>query len=317
MKVLIIRLSSIGDVILTTPIVRCLKLSLSAEIDFLTNSVNLPVLKSNPYINSVIFPDQLTRRDLKQYDHIIDLNNSRKSRNIHRGQHASLVKTDKMPLRKWLMLLLKINMLNKSHTVDRHFAAVEDLGISNDGNGLDLFLDDPNPLPISEDLSDYIVINSGASKVTKRVPKKLIEELIEANEQKYILIGGNDVAKEYDRFHHPNCINLVNQLSLEQSFMVVSKCRLLVTGDTALMHAAAALQKPQIVIWGSTSDDFGFYPYYGSMHPDLSHHIIKGLRCQPCSKIGKDACPKGHMNCLTNIEAKEVLLMIDKFKSGN
>jgi ADP-heptose:LPS heptosyltransferase len=220
-----------------------------------------------------------------------------------------------MPIRKWLMLILKINLLNKSHTVDRHFAAVEGLGVDNDGVGLDLFLDDQVDLPVSEDISDHIVINAGASKVTKRVPRALIEGIIKSSKRKYMLIGGKDVAEEYKGFDKTNCINLIDQLSLEQSFRIISECHLLITGDTAMMHAAAALQKPQIVVWGSTSDDFGFYPYYGCDRTDLSHHIIKGLDCQPCSKMGRVSCPKGHMNCLTNIEAKEVLLKIKKITS--
>jgi len=311
LKVLIIRLSSIGDVILTTPIVRCLKHSISVEIDFLTNEVNLPILKRNPYISTIIFPDQLGPQDLKQYDYIIDLNNSRKSRKIYNRSYDTLIKTDKMPIRKWLMLFLKINLLNKSHTVDRHFDSVKSLSINNDGAGLDLFIDDHTNVPVPAPFSNYIVINAGGSKITKRIPKKLIEDVINMSERKYILIGGADVSTVYGGFNHPNCINLVNQLSLEQSFKIIKHCKLLITGDTAMMHAAAALQKPQIVIWGSTSDDFGFYPYYGSKYADQSDHIIQGISCQPCSKMGKDACPKGHMNCLTKIEAKEVLLKID------
>jgi len=311
LRVLIIRLSSIGDVILTTPIVRCLKKSLSVEIDFLTNEVNLPILEHNPYISTILFPHKMRQPDLKQYDYLIDLNNSRKSRMISGRQKDSLIKTDKMPIRKWLMLMFKMNLLNKSHTIDRHFESVKSLNIIDDGAGLDLYIDEHAPLAISEDLTNYIVINTGGSKLTKRIPKNLVKGIIESTQYKYILIGGNDVSAEYADLNQPNCINLVNQISLAQSFRIVSQCRLLITGDTAMMHAAAALQKSQIVIWGSTTDDFGFYPYYGSKNSDRSYHIIQGLSCQPCSKIGKDSCPKGHMNCLTKIEAKQVLLKIE------
>ena len=286
-------------------------MSLSLEIDFLTNEVNQPILRSNPYITTIIFPDQLRQHDLKQYDYIIDLNNSRKSRKVYRRQEAKLIRTDKMPIRKWLMLLLKINLLNKSHTIDRHFESVKSLDITDDGTGLDLFIDEQTTSAVSEDISNYIVINTGGSKLTKRIPKTLVDEIVQKTPHKCILIGGQDVSSEYAGFSHPNCINLINQISLGQSFKIVSQCRLLITGDTAMMHAAAALQKPQIVIWGSTTDDFGFYPYYGSKNPDRSYHIIQGLSCQPCSKMGKDSCPKGHMDCLTKIEAKQVLLKIE------
>lgn len=310
MKVLIIRLSSIGDVILTTPIIRCLKASTSADIDFLTEETNLPVLRYNPNISTVLHPNHIETIDLNRYDHIIDLSNTRKSRKIHRRRHNSLILTDKMPIRKWLMLGARINLLNKSHTVDRHFSKLSKLSIINDNKGLDLHLSSKPRKIINHKIEGAIVINVGGSKLTKRIPKSLVEQIITSSERRFILLGGSDVAHDYNHFNYPNCINLVNAFSLSESFHVVSQCKLLITGDTALMHAAAALHKPQIVIWGSTSDDFGFAPYYGSDNVDQSTHIFKNLNCQPCSKAGKDHCPLGHMGCLSYIKVDEVLASI-------
>jgi len=318
MKVLIIRLSSIGDVILTTPIVRLVHKNLNAEIHYLTNEVNFPIIEDNPYIEDYHSAEDIRKLQTTSYDLVIDLQNSIKSRRIKFEGGTTVIRTDKMPIRKWMMLLFRINWLHKTHVVTNHIKPLHELGISDDGNGLEVYVQNQDLRSAGlENLEDQIVINVGGSKKTKRIPLSMANSIIRESDHRYIIVGGDDVYEEYGTLDGENVINLVNQLSLSQTLQVIKGCKLLLTGDTALMHAAAAFNKDQIVIWGSTTDDFGFYPYYGSNNKDKSIQIKQNLSCQPCSKFGKNTCPKGHMRCLKDISAKEVLLSINKICSGN
>ena len=318
MKVLIIRLSSIGDVILTSPIVRLVHKNLNAEIHYLTYKLNFPIIKDNAYIADYYTKEDIHKLQKSSYDLVIDLQNSIKSRRIKFESTTTVIRTDKMPIRKWMMLLFRINWLNKTHVVTNHIKSLHELGITDDGEGLDLHVKNQDLRSLGlEKLKDQIVINVGGSKETKRIPLSLVDSIIRESNDQFIIIGGKDVYGEYGALDGGNVTNLVNQLSLSQSLQVIKGCKLLLTGDTALMHAAAAFNKDQIVIWGSTTDDFGFYPYYGNKNKDRSIQIKQKLSCQPCSKFGKNTCPKGHMRCLKDISAKEVILSMNEMCRGN
>ena len=275
--------------------------------------MNFPIVEHNPYVDSFFSPNNWTKQKRGSYDLVIDLHNSAHSRKFRFNSRTQIIRTDKMPIRKWLMLLFRINLLNKIHVVSNHIKPLHILGISDDGLGLDLHINSqPSLVEALDGISNKTVINVGGSKITKRIPKSLVKSLTSSSSQVFILVGGEDVFEDYKDFSKDNVINLVHKLKLKETLYVVKECKQLITGDSALMHAAAAFHKKQIVLWGSTSDDFGFYPYYGSKNIDKSIHITKNLNCQPCSKIGKKSCPKGHMRCLMDISAKEVLLSINE-----
>ncbi len=313
MKILIIRLSSIGDVIMTTPIIRCIKKSTKAQLFFLTNLVNHPVLSSNPFIDKIFAPEDISTHDINSMSLIIDLHNHKKSRAYYRHTKINYLRTDKMPIRKWLMLLFKINLLDASHVIDRHFDCIKNISTYDDGIGMDIYYTNPyNSLVINREPD--IIINVGGSKMTKRIPKSLVQQISLQTKRSITLIGGEDVLSEYGNLTGENMTNLVGTLSLQESFYLLNKCNILITGDSAMMHAAAAMNKDQIIIWGSTSREFGFSPYYGFKHKNRAKSIEQSLPCRPCSKYGRDVCPKGHLNCLVNISAKEVLLTMNSLQ---
>jgi ADP-heptose:LPS heptosyltransferase len=160
----------------------------------------------------------------------------------------------------------------------------------------------------------HIAINLGGTYLTKRVPLHLAQGVV-SNFPQYTfhLIGGPDVISQKISYSkYPNVIDHIGVSSLSDSIRILSQCELVITGDTGFMHIGAALQKPMITIWGSTSTLFGFAPYYG-YQSDVMYHIIEelNLSCRPCSKYGVKSCPIKHMNCLNNITTAKVNSLVE------
>src|SRR6185295_333774 len=147
----------IGDVVLTTPVVRCLKTQQpDTEIHYVTKNSFRSLLENNPYIDKV----HSIEKDVKEiatelknenFDAVIDLHNNQRSFQIKRmlGKPSSSFK--KLNFRKWLLVHFKINVMPSVHVVDRYLQTVEQFGIKNDGKGLDYFIpekDEVNPLEL-------------------------------------------------------------------------------------------------------------------------------------------------------------------------
>ena len=150
LKILVIRFSSIGDIVLTTPVVRGLKLQLGGEVHFLTKNSFQNLLISNPYIDKVFSIEKnvtevLAQLKAEDYDYVIDLHKNLRSQQIRLSLKAKYLTFDKINFEKWLMVNFKRDRLPKAHIVMRYLKAVESLGVEYDGGGLDYFLP-PNPL---------------------------------------------------------------------------------------------------------------------------------------------------------------------------
>lgn len=327
MKILIVRFSSIGDIVLTTPVIRCLKQQLpNANIHFLTKPAYYSVLASNPYLHKI----HLLQNDWQQiikslqnesFDCIIDLHYNLRSLRIKKSLKA--VKSysfHKINAQKWLLTAFKINVLPKAHIVDRYLAAAQPLGIVNDGKGLDYFISsddevDSDQLPLSH-CAGYIAVVIGATYNTKKLPLHKLKDLCSLINYPIILLGGKEDEKKGDDIAAVNDIRIFNacgKFSLNQSADLVHKARLVITHDTGLMHIAAAFQKPIISVWGNTVPAFGMTPYYGeqneskekesallnkNLKPQSIMSEVKKLYCRPCSKIGFKKCPLGHFKCM-------------------
>ena len=144
-KYLIIRFSSIGDIVLTTPVIRCLKKQTGAEMHFLTKNSFKSILEHNPYIDKVYAINSKVGEvisDLKKekYDAIIDLHGNIRTKQVKFRLSAKAYTFDKINYKKWQMVYLKKNNLPELHIVDRYLKTVELLGVENDGKGLDYFL---------------------------------------------------------------------------------------------------------------------------------------------------------------------------------
>lgn len=298
MKILVVRFSSIGDIVLCTPVVRWLKKTYpNAELHFLSKSNFSSILDDNPNIDKVWVLDdyKTTVKDLKlqHFDLLIDLHKNLRSFRFRLALNCKKVKTfNKLSFRKYLSVNFKTKrFLPNKHIVDRYYEGVKSLGLENDGLGLD-FYGESKPSDFKELPLLYNVLVAGAAHKTKQLPESLIKKIADKSSLPLVVIG----TKEDDRllFSTEHFINLCGKSSLKESAYVIKYSQKVYTPDTGMMHIAAAFQKNIEVFWGNTIPEFGMYPY------NVAHknHEVKNLSCRPCSKIGFDECPKGHFKCM-------------------
>lgn len=320
MKILVIRLSSIGDIVLTTPVVRCLKKQLEgAEIHYAVKEQFAPVISANPYIDKLhLFRGDLPEftRELRSenFDYIADLHHNLRS-NILRvmlrkpGRHFP-----KLNLEKWLLVKFRINRLPAVHIVDRYFRAVTPMGVSNDGKGLDYFIRKEDEVDLHDLPSPwndgFIAVVTGAKHFTKKMPEEQLASICRRINTPVILMGGPEDFPAGERIRElagPMVFNGCGLYSLNQSASLIRQAGSVITHDTGLMHIAAAFRKNIISIWGNTVPEFGMYPYLPAGEGKSSVIEVKGLNCRPCSKLGYSRCPKGHFRCMRDIRDEAVL----------
>ncbi len=315
MKILIIRFSSIGDIVLTTPVIRCLKLQLNAEIHYLTKPNFESILNTNPFINKVHVLDisliaKAKELQAENFDFVIDLHNNIRTFIFKKALGVKAYSFPKLNIEKFLFVNFKVNKMPNIHIVERYFKPAEKLGISNDGKGLDYFLPTHFKFDYPIDLDkSYIAWAIGAQHFTKRFPiHKIIAICNKVNVPIYLLGGKDDETNgnEIPSKTNGNVVNLCGKLSLHQSAYVVKKGQLLITNDTGLMHIGAAFQKRIISLWGNTTPAFGMYPYYGNSQVKQTIFENNNINCRPCSKIGFNSCPKKHFKCMEDLDLQVI-----------
>jgi len=309
MKILILRFSSIGDIVLTTPIIRCIKTQFpNYELHFATKKQFQNLLISNPYLDKIHTLEgdlQPFIQSLKaeKFDLIVDLHNNIRTKLIWANLRVKRVAFDKINFEKWLFVNFKINLLPHLHIVDRYMTTVAHLGVKNDGKGLDFFIPQNESLNSFDIPHSYIVYAIGGQHTTKKLPLQKQVELLNSLFEKVILIGGKEDSENGEKLSQKctNTLNLCGRLTINQSAMLMQNALKIYTHDTGMMHIAAALQKPIISIWGNTTPRFGMYPYYGSNNEkSIINYFqeVHNLSCRPCSKIGFEKCPKEHFKCM-------------------
>ncbi|RMG84645.1 MAG: glycosyltransferase family 9 protein [Bacteroidetes bacterium] len=314
MKLLVIRFSSIGDLVLTTPVVRCLKAQTGAEIHFLTKKNMRPILEHNPYIDRIFTLEKdlaplLPQLKKQDYDHVVDLHKNLRSWLVKMRLRRPALSFDKINFEKWLMVRFKIDRLPEVHLVDRYFEGLRPLGIQNDGRGLDWFLPPGLELPVSLP-RPFIAFAIGAAHATKRVPVEKAISICQKIKYPVALIGGADVADDGDtiaRKSGAHIRNLCGRLSLHESALIIRESARVLTHDTGMMHIAAAFRKPVTSLWGNTIPKFGMYPYYPAGMNLNTTVEVAGLPCRPCSKIGHTACPRVHFKCMRDLPEALIL----------
>lgn len=323
-KILIIRFSSIGDIVLTTPVIRCIKNQIEGDVElhYITKKVYLPLLAENPYLDKIYSIEKSTNEvieELKaeQYDYIIDLHKNMRARRVKRKLKALSFTFDKLNIRKWLLVNFKWNKMPELHIVDRYLAAAKAFDINYDGEGLDYFL----PKNISSQIefpnkvkNGYTALVLGANHATKQIPENKLKSILEKSTENFVLIGGKDDAALGERLEliAPNRVwNTAGEMSLHQSAYLIKQANLVITPDTGMMHIAASFQKRILSLWGNTVPEFGMYPLLKKGNENQSAIFeVKDLSCRPCSKIGFNKCPKGHFNCMMLIDESEVIKKI-------
>jgi ADP-heptose:LPS heptosyltransferase len=307
LKILVVRFSSIGDIVLTTPVVRILKKQLNAQVHFLTKSVYVSLLKNNPYIDSVYQIDHSINEviaDLKKenYDYVIDLHNNLRTQILKFRLGVPSRSFNKLNMEKFMLTSFKMDSLPEVHIVDRYLDAVTNLGVKNDNEGLDFFLSDADKVELNLFPKDYIAFVIGGQYATKIIPNNKIVSIIKKVEKPVLLIGGPEdaIRGEQISIQTENTINTCGKYSLLQSSFLIQQAHSVITHDTGMMHIAAAFKKTIYSVWGNTVPAFGMYPYKADENSKMIE--VKDLNCRPCSKIGYDKCPKGHFKCMQEID---------------
>ena len=327
-KFLIIRFSSIGDIVLTTPVIRCLKKQVEgSEIHYLTKDQFSPVLEENPYIDKL----WLLKNDLKsilkelekeEFDYIIDLHHNLRSLRVKNKLRKLSFSFNKLNFQKWLLVNFKINKLPAIHIVDRYMNTVKVFNVINDQQGLDYFLPgQPAALGNISSLEipeKYIALVIGAQHETKKADAITLSEICDKVHFPVVILGGKDdrrLAESIMRLSVSNksILDTTGRCTLHESALLVKNAELVITHDTGLMHIAAAFKKKIISIWGNTIPEFGMYPYL----PDTQSRIfeVKNLSCRPCSKIGHQACPRKHFKCMKDQDKNEIAAWAGKLIS--
>ena len=326
MKFLIIRFSSIGDIVLTTPVIRCLKKQLpDAEIHFLVKDSFRSVVEHNPYIDKLhvlAHSWELMIEELKteNYDYIIDLHHNVKTLRLKNALKIKSFSFYKLNIEKYIYTSLKINLLPKVHIVDRYLKTVSSFGVKNDDAGLDYFISSKEEtkkedVPASHH-AGYIACAIGGAHFTKRWPVHKWKGFCEKTDHPIILLGGKEDTTNGNEIASSDPVKIYNacgKFSINESADLVKKSKLVISNDTGMMHIGAAFKKPVISLWGNTVPSFGMYPYYG-VGTNSPYDILQvnKLWCRPCSKIGYSKCPLGHFKCMEKIEVDEVIAAVKK-----
>jgi heptosyltransferase-2 len=304
-KFLIIRLSSMGDVILTSALIRSIKNSFpDSEIDFVTDKAFFEVLKHNPHLNKIILYDKtktiaennLLKNELSADYKIIDLQNNIRSLNFRKGLGSEISQMEKRRFQKLFLIHFKKNLFEKVAIPELYIKTAEKFGVKNDEKGLEIWLENEKKLNnnyIPEvRFSNFIKQNRqknrifavalGAKHKTKQWLPEYFAELIVMLFQKYeadfYLLGGKEdtevcqkvaaLVKSKVAINHLENIKIIDnsgKTSILETANLLNECDLLITNDTGVMHIGAARYLPIVAIFGSTSPILGFAPYYGKL----------------------------------------------------
>ncbi len=325
-NILIIRLSSLGDIVFLTPIFKVLRNKFpDARIDCLTKVEFQSLLQHNPFISNVLTFDSgggfagwhgLCRKlACEGYDLYIDMHNSIRSRilgyYLRKIPHLRFLKPR---LKRFLLFYFYINLFPENFTVlNEYMKVLEPLGISGDSSVPEIYLNDL-AIQRAEELLEkrgvakpFVVILPVAAWKNKRYPLEKYRKLAQCIYDTYTIpvvwLGGkkDHYLAELSDLNSGNNISLIGETTLEESIAVLAKSTLVIGNDTGLSYAAEAVKTPLIVILGPTSRETGAGAY-----SEKSRSIEQQLWCRPCSQKGDRRCYRKRQYCLENSSVEEV-----------
>uniref|UniRef100_Q3ANR6 Heptosyltransferase n=1 Tax=Chlorobium chlorochromatii (strain CaD3) TaxID=340177 RepID=Q3ANR6_CHLCH len=318
-SILIIRLSSIGDIVLTTPLIRLLAAAYPhATLDYCTKLPFIPLLAHNPRLSHLFTPELLPTT---AYDLVVDLQNNRRSQLLVNSLKSRYhVAYHKENWKKWLYVHLKLNLYGNSwlHVVDRYRQAMDSFQpLADDSAGCELY-------PASEELEfaasvtahagKVLAICCGANHFTKRYPALHFATVVRLLMERHpsltvLLLGGkedvpqvNAILEAVPSALRSQMVAFAGECSLMQSAALLARSDAVLCNDTGLMHIASAFGKQLFVLFGSSVREFGFLPY----HTPYELFEVSKLRCRPCSHIGRSRCKKKHFRCMHALSPESI-----------
>ena len=324
-KFLILRFSSIGDIVLTTPIIRGLKQQVeNAEVHYFTKPAFKEILEANPYIDKIHvleddLKEQLEELKKEQFEYIIDLHKNLRTARVKSALKTISFSFNKLNFQKWMLVNFKIDKLPRKHLVDRYYESVGVFDVHDDGEGLDFFIPEKDRVDVSSLMpelkgNDYIGFVMGANHNTKMLTEQKINSILSEIDHPVVLLGGKEdypLGMKIKEQNPESVYNACGQFSINQSASLVKQSRVMITPDTGLMHISAAFKKPLITVWGNTVPEFGMYPYYPNSNSSVFE--VNGLSCRPCSKLGYRNCPKKHFRCIKDLDSKNIAAKANTF----
>lgn len=325
MKVLVLRFSSIGDIVLTTPVVRCLKQQIpDLELHYLTKTKFSSILEGNPHIDKLhVFEksavEVLAALKAENYDYVIDLHHNIRTLRLKRQLGRKSFAFPKLNIEKWFLVYFKRRRMPDVHVVDRYFKAVEALGVTNDKQVCDFYLRENEKVDVQQafGVEQYLAFAIGAQYATKRLPVEKMIELLQEIRFPVVFLGDKNDALVAEQLiqHFPDrpFFQACGKYSLRQSASLVQQAKAILTHDTGLMHIAACFKTPIVSVWGNTVPALGMYPYLPGNRELYSIHEVQDLSCRPCSKIGFKSCPKKHFNCMNLQDSNGIVENVNQF----
>jgi heptosyltransferase-2 len=342
-KILIIRFSSLGDIVLASPLVRVLRAAYpDAQLDFLVKSEYAEIVRHDPAITTVLTLGGSSRGELRDlrarvgmegYDLILDLHNSLRSRYVRFLNARRVRAVNKRVVRRWLLVNLKRNLYRDAVPVaERYIETASSLGIVPDGRGAQVVTPADVVSRVGAMMSKYrldraktvVGFAPSARHATKRWPPERYRDLgirlAKEHHARLLIFGGpgetdycGDIAQMINAEMGTGAAeSLAGNLTLLETAAALDHCAVVVTNDTGLMHMAAARNRPVVAIFGSTVKEFGFFPY-GTRSVVLER---EGLFCRPCSHVGLDRCPEGHFRCMKEIDVADVAAAVRSLAGG-
>ncbi len=336
-RTLIIRFSSVGDIVLSSLLLRVLRRRFPhCQIDYLVKAEFGDLVRHNPYVSRVIqFPTGGTFAELTQlrkrikstdYDLIVDIHDSLRSRYLCFGA-KQFVRINKRKITRFLLVKTKLNLYsrydNAPSVADRYLETIKKFGIVNDGKGLEIHIPEHTEERILKFLIEagvsteklLIGICPSAKHQNKTWLKDRFAEtavaLASENDGSIVLLGSKEEearCNEIEQLIHKAApetlvVNVAGKISLNDTAAIMDRCIIIVTNDSGLMHIAAARKRKVVAIFGPTVREFGFFPY------GTESSVVEntGLSCRPCTHIGLPTCPKGHFKCMNDIPTSHVI----------
>jgi len=313
-KILIVRFSSIGDIVLTFSVAATIKdLFPQCKVDFVTKPQFKALLAACPELDTIYILNGSVKAlrkeiDFSQYDAVLDLHHNLRTRIFLRFLSGKVYRFPKNNLQKWLLTTFKIRPKNHTHVIERYLMPLFSyLKSKHIGQEPKFLVPDYARIDIKEAFNlapkSYVAIAIGAQFATKRLPTDLLIELVKKINNPILLLGGKEdetVANDIiDGAGKNDIYSAAARASIHESAWLIKNAKCLVSHDTGLMHIGATFDIPLFVVWGNTTPDFGMYPYRKDQK-HVWHFQVEDLSCRPCSKIGHDQCPKRHFKCMRN-----------------
>ncbi len=335
-RILVLRLSSIGDIVLTIPLLKHLSQRFpSATIDFVVKKEYAELMRSNPHVNTLMIVDKKEgwqglrrlKNKIKQQDYqlILDVHNNPRTRYLTLFSKGTVRRYKKYRLLRFFLIKFKYNLYERIIPVHRRYLNTIAEWVHEIDSDLEFHLDPDAekrvngimPLENFPAQQKHVALVPGAGFANKRWPVHYFAELarkLSSEGWQIWLLGSpreRHLGKEIEKLGNSDAINLIGELSLMQSAGVLSRMNVVVSNDSGLMHIADALNVPVVAIFGPTTRELGFYPVSPNSRVVEHEH----MPCRPCTHMGADSCPKNHFRCMLELTSDVIYDKVSELKN--